>query len=80
MNLLADISVGGGSGLVHNLLMLLLIGVCVLIVWALGKWLIGATGAPPVALTVWTGLFLIIGAIVIINFLLGLAGHGFISY
>lgn len=78
--ILAEISVGGGSGLVHSLLMVLLVGVCLGIVWALGRWLIGALGAPAVAQTVWNGLFLVVGAVVIINFLLSIAGHGFISY
>ena len=78
--MLCEISVGSGGGLVHALLMVLLVGVCLGIVWALGRWLIGALGAPAVAQTVWNGLFLVVGAIVIINFLLGLTGHSFISY
>jgi hypothetical protein len=78
MNLmLADI---GGSGLVHDLFAFLIIGVCCLIVWALGRWAITALGAPAMAMTIWTGLFIFVGAIILINFLLGLAGHPFIRY
>jgi hypothetical protein len=75
MFLLADVA---GGGLVHDLFAFLIIGVCCLIVWALGRWAITACGAPAIAMTVWTGLFIFVGAIILINFLLGLAGHSFI--
>jgi hypothetical protein len=66
---------GGGDGMVHQLLMFLLIGICVGLIYWVGKWFIGSVGAPPMASKVWDGLFILIGLIVIINFLLGLAGH-----
>ena len=69
-----------GSGLVHSLFAVLIIGLCLLIVWWVGKLCISALNAPAIVLTVWNGLFVLVGAIVIINFLLGLVGHPFITY
>lgn len=78
---LADaIVVSGGGGLIHSLFMILIVGICVLIVWAVGRWVITKFAAPAIAMTIWNGLFILIGAIVIINFLLSLGGHGFITY
>ena len=74
---LAQIS---GDGLVHQLMLVLIIGICVAIVWALGRWFIQKFGAPGIVMTVWNALFLLLGAIFIINFLLGLAGHPFIKW
>jgi hypothetical protein len=76
----AEVVIAGGSGLIHGLLMLLLIGICVgLIYWA-GTWFFTKCGAPPMALTVWTGLFILVGLIIIINFIMGLGGHSFIAW
>jgi hypothetical protein len=74
------ISLGGGSGLIHGLLMLLIVAVCLLLVWYFGKWVLGKLGAPDIALTIWTGLFGLVGLIIVLNFLLGLGGHPFITY
>lgn len=35
---------------------------------------------PPIAKTIWDGLFILIGLIVILNFLLGLIGKPFIKF
>jgi hypothetical protein len=80
--LLADAVVigGGGSGLVHGLFMILIIGICVGIIWWVGKWVITKLGGAPIAFTVWNGLFILVGTIIIINFLLSLIGRGFIQY
>jgi hypothetical protein len=80
MHLLADIGVSSGGGLVHDLLAVFIIGLCVGIVYALGRWFIQKLAAPPIAMTIWNGFFILVLAIVIINFLLGLTGHGFIRY
>lgn len=69
-----------GDGIVHQLLMVLIVGICVAIVWALGRWFVTKFAAPPIVMTVWNGLFLLLGAIFIINFLMGLAGHPLIRW
>ena len=80
--MLGDISVrtGGDSGLVQSLIYVLLIGICVALVWWVGKWFIGQLGAPAIAMTIWNGLFILIGLIVIVNFLLGLTGHPLVRW
>jgi len=74
----ADVS--SGDGLVKLAFQVLIIGLCLLIVFALGRWLIQKFAMPPVVLTCWIGLFLIVGAVVVINFLMGLGGHQFLHY
>ena len=79
--ILADaISLGGSSGLIHGLLMLLLIGICVGLIYWVGTWFIGKIGAPGIVGTCWTGLFLLILLVVIINFVMGLGGHAFVAW
>ncbi len=80
--ILSDIAVntGGGSGMVHSLFAVLIVALSVGIVWGLGRWFIVKLAAPAMAMTVWNGLFLLIGAIVIINFLMSLGGHAFITW
>lgn len=82
MNLLSAVILAGGDGggIIHQLLMVLIVGICVAIVWALGRWFITKFGAPGVVMTVWNALFLLLGAIFIINFLMGLAGHPFLQW
>lgn len=58
----------------------LIVGICVAIVWALGRWFILKFGAPALVMVVWNALFMLLGAIFIINFLLGLTGHQFIKW
>lgn len=77
---LADIQGISGDGLVHQLFLILIVGICVAIVWALGRWFIQKFAAPGIVMTVWNAFFLLLGAIFIINFLLGLAGHPFIRW
>lgn len=68
-----------GDGLVHQLFLVLIIGICVALIWGVGRWFIQKLGAPPVAMTIWNGIFILIGLIVAVNFLLSLAGHPFIQ-
>jgi hypothetical protein len=70
----------GGDGMIHGLIMFLIVAVCLLLVWYFGKWVLGQLGAPAIALTIWTGLFGLIGLVIVVNFLLGIGGHGFITY
>ena len=71
---------GDNGGLIHSLLFVLLVGICVLLIWWTGTWFIGKLGAPAIVRTVWDGLFILIGLIVVINFLLSLAGHPLIAW
>jgi hypothetical protein len=68
-----------GAGLIHQAFIVLIFAVCGLIIWYLGSWIGKKFGAPAIALTVWDGLFVLVAAIVVINFLLSLIGHGFIA-
>jgi hypothetical protein len=74
--ILADVS--GGTGLVQLAVQVFVIGLCLLIVFALGRWVIAKFKLSDNVQTCWMGAFLILGAIVIINFLLGLSGHQFL--
>jgi hypothetical protein len=74
------INLGSGSGLVHDLFAVLIIGICVAIVWGIGRWVIIKFAAPGLVMVVWNGFFILVGAIIVINFLLSLTGHGFITY
>lgn len=69
---------GGGDGLVHELFVVLIIGICCALIWAVGRWFIQKLAAPALVMTIWNGFFLLVGLIVVVNFLLGLAGHPFI--
>lgn len=71
---------GGGTGLIHSVFFILIIAVCLAIVWWLGDWIFKKMGVPAIVLTVWVGFFILIGAILVINFLLSLVGHGFITF
>ena len=77
--ILAQVSVSG-SGMVQALLYVLLIGICLGIIWFLGKYFAGKFGAPPLFMTVWNALFILLIALAFINFLLGLIGHPFIKW
>ena len=68
------------DGLVHQFLVVLVVAVCMAIVWALGRWAIKVFAAPAIVNTVWNGLFLFVGAICLINFLMGCVGHPLIAW
>jgi len=65
----------GGTGFIHQLLVLFIVAVCILIIWALCRYACGVFQAPPIVMKVINGLFILVGAIFLINFLLGLAGE-----
>jgi hypothetical protein len=69
-----------GQGLVQALLYILLIGVCLCIVWFMGRYFATQFGAPPMFMKVWNALFLLLICIAFINFILGLIGHPFIRW
>lgn len=77
--MLADFSVSG-DGFIHQLIFVLLVGISAGILYAIGWWFIKRPPIPPIVLTIWQGLFILVGGLIIINFLLGLAGHGFVKW
>lgn len=70
----------GGEGLINQLLTFLLIALCVSIVYVMGWFFFRKPPVPPVVLFIWQGLFVLLGGLVIINFLLSLAGHPLIKW
>jgi hypothetical protein len=79
MGFLADVSVSG-EGLVHNALVFFIIILCLLIVWALGHFGFPKVKAPGFVIMVWDGIWCLLAAILVINFLMSLIGHGFIKW
>jgi hypothetical protein len=77
---LADVLVLGGSGLSHNIFTIFVAILIGLIVWALGRFFFPKFKMPEVGMMIWDGLFVLIGAIAVINFLAGLAGHSFVQW
>lgn len=69
-----------GEDLVRQLLFLLVLGICVLLIWWVGKYFIGKMGAPAHAMTVWNAIFILLGLFVAINFLLGLLGKPLVKW
>lgn len=69
-----------GSGFLRQAFVIFIILVCALIVWWLGRTFFPKLSAPAVVTTVWDGLFILLGAIAVINFLLSLVGKGFIDW
>lgn len=70
---------GGGGGLIHALFVVLIVGICVGLIWAAGRWVITKMAAPAMAMTIWNGFFILVGLIIVVNFLLSLVGYGFIA-
>lgn len=74
------VSTGGGSDLIHSVFVILILAICLVILWFAGDWCFKKMGVPAIVLTIWVAFFLLIGLVVVLNFLLSLIGHGFISY
>ncbi len=66
--------------MVGNLLTALVVGIAILVIWWAGTYFIGAFGAPPLFAKIWNGLFVLLAVIFVVNFLMSLAGHGFIVW
>lgn len=77
--ILAAISIGG-DGFINQVLTLLLLGISVGILYLMGWWFARRPKVPPVVLQIWNGVFVLLGGILLINFVAGLAGHGFIKW
>lgn len=80
MNQLLVLAAVSGEGLVRQLLAMLVIVICVLLIWWVGKYFIGKMGAPPHAMTFWNAIFILLGLFVAINFLLGLLGKPLVKW
>lgn len=70
----------GGEGFINQLLTALIIGICVALVYGAGRWFLKIFNAPPIGLNIWNGFFVLVGLVVIINFLLGLTGNPLIKW
>jgi len=70
----------GSGGVLSTLLMFLLILVGAAAIWAVGRWIGKAFGAPETALKVWDVIFVIVGLIFFINLVAGWTGHAFLVY
>ncbi len=78
MHILAQVN---GEGLIHTLWVALLVGICIGIVYAVGRWFITKLFPGfPMALMIWNGLFILIGAALAINFVMSLAGHPLVRW
>jgi len=75
-----NLSGGDDSGFLKQLLTLLIVGICAGVVYAMGWWFAKRQSIPAIVLTIWNGLFVLVGGIIIINFLLSLTGNGFIKW
>jgi hypothetical protein len=75
--ILAQIS---GSGMVRELGVMLIVIICVLILWWMGRYLLPLLDASAMVMKIWDGLFVLIGGFVLINLLMGLAGHPLIAW
>lgn len=80
MNTFNLIAAVGGEGIVRSLMIVLVIGICVLAIWAVGKYFIKVLEAPPKANNIWNAIFVILGLFVLVNFLLGLIGFPLLKW
>jgi hypothetical protein len=65
----------GSAGFAHGVFIIFCAVLIGLILWGLGRWFFPKLGMPATGMMIWDGLFVLIAAIVIINFLAGLMGH-----
>jgi small-conductance mechanosensitive channel len=74
------VSLSGGDGATRDIFTVFIFIVIGLILWGLGRYFFPRLSMPPKGMLIWDGLFILIAAIVIINFLASLTGHGFIKW
>lgn len=70
----------GGSGFVNQMVTLLVFGLVVLIVYLMGRYFATRPQVPPIVMQIWNGIFVLLGGIVLINFLMGLGDKHFIKW
>ena len=78
--MLADAIQLNSNGLAHGAFVIFIAILIGLILWGLGKYFFPKLGMPEKGMLIWDGLFILIAAIIIVNFLAGLAGHPFIAW
>jgi hypothetical protein len=80
MELIPILAAIDGGDVISQLLRLLLYVICFGLIYWVGRWFIGKLGLPDPAQLIWSGIFILIGVVIAINFLLSLAGRGFIDW
>lgn len=85
MNLIAFMPVlaalgGNSTGLLNNLFVFLIVLLCGALLYGGGRWLLKKVTDVPIALTIWDCLWVLVGIIVLINFLLSLIDRQFIRW
>ena len=81
----SSVTVGDSGGLVHACFVVLIIGICLAAIWFVGY--LGITklaakypGPATVIGFIWNGFFILVGLIIVVNFLMSLIGRGFMVY
>jgi hypothetical protein len=80
MNALPILAAVSGEAMVKQLLWIFALIVIALIVWLLGRYFFPKLKAPEMLLTIWDGLFVLLGALILINFILSLFGHPLLNW
>lgn len=85
MNWLPILAEGGFSGLdrhgvAFGAFVVFIVALCLAIVWWLGKMAFPKLGVPVLGLQIWDGFFILLIAVAVLNFLMGLIGHQFIPW
>lgn len=75
----AQVSISG-SDLGTSLLVLFVVVLIGLIIWWLGKTFFPKLGMPAIGMQVWDGLFLLVAAFCVINFLASMVGHPLVKF
>jgi hypothetical protein len=78
--MLAAATAMSGQEMIKGLGLLLVIGICLLIIWLMGRYFFPMLSAPPVVMKIWDGLFVLIGGFALINFILSIAGYPIVKW
>jgi hypothetical protein len=78
--ILAAAQTMSGQDMIKGLGLLLVIGICLLIIWLMGRYFFPKLSAPPVVIQIWDGLFVLIGGFVLINLILSIAGYPIVKW
>lgn len=80
MNITPILAAASGKDLMHEVFVIFIVIAVGLVIWLLGRWGFPKLKAPEIVMTIWDGLFVLIGALLVINFLLSLIGHPLIDF
>lgn len=78
--MLAALNIGSGDGFVNNLFQVLILALACGVIYGIGWYFFRNPPFGAIAMKIWNGFFVLIGGIIILNFLLGLGGHSFIKW